>query len=109
MLFEFCDTSDVLFGIIAFSSREPVLVALSFLGDGADVKTLMKLSANVTFFGWHQFLFAMLLLAVLESDFEGGQSWLSLSVCLGNTVVAPCATSIVLTCWLRLSRSCRGP
>lgn len=69
---ESCNLSHILFGVGAFSSREPIIVRFSTVEEEAPVKIFMNLRflldvfklsqgllivrsllANVTFFGWH--------------------------------------------------------
>lgn len=107
--FDFCDMSHILFGVGALYSWEPVLPAVTPVRDGAVVKWSMMLSASVTFFGWLQSLFSMLLLAVFRNEIERRQSRLQLFLFLGSTVVTPRINLISLTCGFLLSKFCRQP
>lgn len=99
------------FGVSAFSSREPVLIAFRPVQESAVVEMLMMLQVqpgvfaldcgllivwsfwvNVTFFGWLPFWFLMLLLAVFESELAGRQLWLPFFVFLSHIVLVPRGT-----------------
>lgn len=55
--FDFSDTSDILFEVSAFSTRETVLATFPPVRGGADVGRLLMLRANVTFICWHPVFF----------------------------------------------------
>lgn len=83
--------SGLFFGMPATSSREPVLITSRPVADGSDDELMMVLRANITSMGWHLF-FWLQLITVFKGDSERRKSWLTLSVLLGNTIVAPLAT-----------------
>lgn len=99
----------IFLAVVAISSREPVWATFTLLVDSPVVEHFLMLQANLAFFGWHPFLFSMLLLAIFESGFQGREWWMPLFVFLVNMIVALRAISNASTCGLSLTKSCRGP